>query len=644
MREIQVLLLFNLCIASYGQVPVGPVVRNRLYKNIGKIHKSYSFTFEMKPTGTIAGWSNIVHAYDKEGNCCGVGQRIPAIFMSSNSTRLRIANAVSINGNYGVNRNIPMGQFTNVTIQQVEQSGGSYLYSIYLNTTKIASTVNTQPQEFDNVQLFASDKWYNPSKVVLRYFNFQSPFSKYDPTKDNNELAEEICKGRCIDLKDKCGIMLGCGDVQFDVSKHCPETCETYLLVVPVVWDRLYKNIGKIHKSYSFTFEMKPTGTIAGWSNIVHAYDKEGNCCQVGQRIPAIFMASSSTRLHITNAVSGKGNYAVNRNIPMGQFTNVTIQQVEQSDGSYLYSIYLNTTKIASTVNTQPQEFDNVQLFASDKWYNPSKVVLGYFNFQSPYPKQVPADSECGVSKVGQSRIVGGQNALPGEWPWQVFYIIRKGTRAFSCGGVLIHKKWVLTAAHCTVGDGAFVSKLYLGEHERGKVDAGEQTPKVKRIINHEMYRLAPGTNSFDFALLELETEAQITDNVRTICIPKKRSGTDFDNQICDITGWGTTSESGRGAKILQEASVRVYPQRECLGNYGSRIGDSMFCAGYRDGGVDSCQGDSGGPLQCKDGNKWVLWGITSWGFGCARPGRAGVYGKVTQVVDWIEEKTGVTF
>ncbi|XP_066914259.1 uncharacterized protein [Clytia hemisphaerica] len=588
MREIQVLLLFNLCIASYGQVPAGPVVRDRLYKNIGKIHKSYSFTFEIKPTGTITGWSNIVHAYDKEGNCCGVGQRIPAIFVHSRSTRLHITNAVSGNGNYAVNRNIPMGQFTNVTIQQVKQSDGSYLYSIYLDKTRVASTINTQPQEFDNVQLYASDKWYNPSEVVLRYFNFQSPYSKH---------------------------------------------------AGPVVRDRLYKNIGKIHKSYSFTFEIKPTGTIAGWSNIVHAYDREGNCCGVGQRIPAIFVYSRSTRLHITNAVSGNGNYAVNRNIPMGQFTNVTIQQVEQSDGSYLYSIYLDETRVASTVNTQPQEFDNVQLFASDKWYNPSKVVLRYFNFQSPFPKQ-----ECGVSKVGQSRIVGGQNALPGEWPWQAFYIIRKGTRAFSCGGVLIHKKWVLTAAHCTVGDGAFVSKLYLGEHERGKVDTGEQTPKVKRIINHEMYRLAPGTNSFDFALLELETEAQITDNVRTICIPKKHSGTDFDNQICDITGWGTTSEGGSGANILQEASVRVYPQPECVGNYGSRIGDSMFCAGYRDGGVDACQGDSGGPLQCKDGNKWVLWGITSWGIGCARPDRAGVYSKVTQVVDWIEEKTGVTF
>ena len=101
-------------------------------------------------------------------------------------------------------------------------------------------------------------------------------------------------------------------------------------------------------------------------------------------------MHSGSTRLHITNSVNGNGNHVVNKDIPMEEYTKVTIQQVQRPDGAYHYSVYLNETKIHTTVNNDPREFDNVKLFASDKWYNPSKVVLRYFNFQSPYPASVP--------------------------------------------------------------------------------------------------------------------------------------------------------------------------------------------------------------------------------------------------------------
>ena len=68
-----------------------------------------------------------------------------------------------------------------------------------------------------------------------------------------------------------------------------------------------------------------------------------------------------------------------------------------------------------------------------------------------------------------------------------------------------------------------------------------------------------------------------------------------------------------------------------------------MICAGFDYKPIDSCQGDSGGPLVCKKGvngkDVWYLWGVVSWGTGCARNGTYGVYARSTSVTEWITQK-----
>jgi secreted trypsin-like serine protease len=105
------------------------------------------------------------------------------------------------------------------------------------------------------------------------------------------------------------------------------------------------------------------------------------------------------------------------------------------------------------------------------------------------------------------------------------------------------------------------------------------------------------------------------------------------------IVGFGTTSEGGDTADTLQEASVPVTTDAYCAGAYDDFDAETMVCAGFPEGGVDTCQGDSGGPMFGRDAvGALKVVGATSFGEGCARPGKPGVYARVGDTVlrDWI--------
>ena len=112
----------------------------------------------------------------------------------------------------------------------------------------------------------------------------------------------------------------------------------------------------------------------------------------------------------------------------------------------------------------------------------------------------------------------------------------------------------------------------------------------------------------------------------------------------CYVAGWGTTSSGGSLSAVLQSVKVDIFSHKYCEANsnYGMIFDEtSEFCAGKMSGGIDSCQGDSGGPLVCVDENNHaILYGIVSWGYGCAFDGYPGIYAKVSAVVDWIYATT----
>lgn len=243
-------------------------------------------------------------------------------------------------------------------------------------------------------------------------------------------------------------------------------------------------------------------------------------------------------------------------------------------------------------------------------------------------------------------RIIGGQVASPGEWPWQVALINAGGDPYWDqfCGGSLIDVRWVVTAAHCVVNSSPGSIQVLAGIHDLDNPETGYQRLNIAEIFVHPQYNAS--THDRDIALLRLSANAVLGptaggEMVATVPLVAADAGT-LAGQQSTISGWGYTGATYPSR--LMEASVPIVTHNNCndANSYNGDITANMLCAGYADGGVDTCYGDSGGPLVV-DGPSWKLAGITSWGNGCALPNYYGVYTRVSAFVGWIETTMGGT-
>uniref|UniRef100_A0A3B3CIW9 Si:dkey-32n7.7 n=1 Tax=Oryzias melastigma TaxID=30732 RepID=A0A3B3CIW9_ORYME len=239
----------------------------------------------------------------------------------------------------------------------------------------------------------------------------------------------------------------------------------------------------------------------------------------------------------------------------------------------------------------------------------------------------------CGIAPLNP-KIVGGADAAPGSWPWQVSLQLYG---KHLCGGSLINKEWVLTAAHCVVGTNKFLVSL---GHQNLQ---GKNPNKVSRRVAAKIVHPDFGGRTLDndIALLRLSSPVTFTHYIRPVCLAA--SGSVFNNGTGSwVTGWGNVKEGELlpFPQTLQEVAVPVIGNRQCgclYGVDGINITSNMICAGVLGGGKDACQGDSGGPMVTKLGSVWIQSGIVSFGVGCARPNLPGVYSRVSRYQAWIK-------
>jgi len=241
----------------------------------------------------------------------------------------------------------------------------------------------------------------------------------------------------------------------------------------------------------------------------------------------------------------------------------------------------------------------------------------------NPYKPQNPHNHP-----KSNTRIIGGQEATPNQYP---FAVSLQDWGGHFCGGSLITKNIVLTAAHC---QGTPYS-VVLGRHNvKG---SGGQTISAKKEIPHTGYD--DETTDNDFMLVVLSSDATINNDVKLVSINRDSAKPNVGGGVLTAMGWGDTSPNRALSNVLMEVNVNTMSNSDCDkssdGNdsYQGKITDNMLCA--RASNKDSCQGDSGGPLMA--GNTQV--GVVSWGIGCADPSFPGLYARVSQAQSWIERE-----
>jgi acrosin len=271
---------------------------------------------------------------------------------------------------------------------------------------------------------------------------------------------------------------------------------------------------------------------------------------------------------------------------------------------------------------------------------------------------------QCGKTKYEQNlKIVGGITATAHSWPATALIIFQyKGDvrlsngdtyyveKKYMCGGTLIDRRTILSAAHCIpqtiqikVNDITYevivgptnyyptiasMYTIYLGLEDQTKINDGNISPpavkmSVQRLIKHELYNSDALLN--DISLMILDKPVVLSDSIQPACLPNQNLNEyPPDNVDAWAVGWGTLKFGGESPQKLQNVKLQVYNGSMCMRvSYDvKKDWQRQICAGYYDGGKDTCQGDSGGSLYTRDivlnQIKYISSGIVSYGDGCA--------------------------
>ncbi|MGY3439411.1 MULTISPECIES: serine protease [unclassified Marinovum] len=335
----------------------------------------------------------------------------------------------------------------------------------------------------------------------------------------------------------------------------------------------------------------------------------------------------------------------------------------------------------AATAQTMP---------SGEMMANPDKASP--FAFANSTAKAEMLKEQMAASAEAGDRVVGGEVADTGAWPWQVALMISGQPTtpdAQFCGGSMVLDTWVLTAAHCIYmddGNGGHFQlapnqfDILVGTNTIG--DGQGERVQVEGVFRHPEYDTRLFNN--DIALIKLAKAPSVA--YETITVPDADFGEIIDQQGVPtiVTGWGLVNGAQR-TDVMMQAEIQIISRDACnnammearagyaaprvleaagalqldqgqteevwtelLSRAPMPLSDNMICSGTFEGGKTSCQGDSGGPLVVPlDDGSYIQAGVVSWGLvgngatTCAEDAMFSVYTKASKFVPWLNQTVG---
>jgi len=266
----------------------------------------------------------------------------------------------------------------------------------------------------------------------------------------------------------------------------------------------------------------------------------------------------------------------------------------------------------------------------------------GYFAPTKMAPSHKAA-SFCGQSETHESgvnpHIVGGTEAVPGEFPWQVAITI---DGLYFCGGSLIDTTHVLTAAHCA--DGASSFEITFGAHNINQNEPSQISEKSTQYTIHPNWN--SNTLAGDIAIIRLPNAIPLTPRIQPICLVNGQAP-NYVGASLVVSGWGKTQDIGGGiSSVLNKATVTGITTAECAAVYGSIITNDILCVDTTAQSQGPCNGDSGGPLSFVDGQGiYNQVGIVSFGSRlCLNSGNPAGFTRISSYEQFIKDQTGLIF